>query len=397
MIICPNCNTQNQQDAKKCPNCKKKLISKKSTNAPLIAIVGATVLLISVIAIYFLSETADNSEIVQAPSLNADSTNLEQGLFTATGAGSDIHGAIHRIEDNGNVVYLFGTMHAAAPEWFPLADIVEEAMRRADVFAFEFDLTLASVSLDELATLVDLFQTGQYLQEQTLADVVSANVHAAIVRYIETYGLTYEEIYRKNPIALATELQVAVMADVFAEFGIYYDEQIGVDGYILDFAMQNARPIIGLEPIEQQIRIGSAPNQEILDRAGFTGTLDEIFYDALVDFVPRDELFTTLYDSTATHYQYKNNDIEGIIAAMDVNSDELENAFTRYTVEVLLNFRSTYYANAIANLLRTTDEPTTFFVAVGLSHVIRQGEYLTNIVEQLELLGITAEPIWNSQ
>jgi len=72
----------------------------------------------------------------------------------------------------------------------------------------------------------------------------------------------------------------------------------------------------------------------------------------------------------------------------------LENEFTRYMIEVLMNFRSTYYAERIAELLQDTDEPTTFFVAVGISHVIREGEHLTNIVEQLELRGITAEPIF---
>ena len=64
--------------------------------------------------------------------------------------------------------------------------------------------------------------------------------------------------------------------------------------------------------------------------------------------------------------------------------------------EVIGNWRSTYFANEIARLLRETGEPTTFFVAVGLSHINRSGagEGFTDIVEQLELAGFTAVPLW---
>ena len=67
-----------------------------------------------------------------------------------------------------------------------------------------------------------------------------------------------------------------------------------------------------------------------------------------------------------------------------------------YQREILMNFRSTYYAERISELLRGTEESTTFFVVVGLSHIIRSmgGEGLTDIVEQLQLQGFTPEPLW---
>lgn len=100
-------------------------------------------------------------------------------------------------------------------------------------------------------------------------------------------------------------------------------------------------------------------------------------------------------DESALYEDSLYNDLEAMIQGMEITDEALENEFTRYMVEVLMNFRSTYYAERIAGLLQDTDEPTTFFVAVGISHVIREGDHLTNIVEQLDLCGTTADQFLN--
>jgi uncharacterized protein YbaP (TraB family) len=269
-------------------------------------------------------------------------------------------------------------------------------MRRTDVFAFEVDMTFESVEFDEIMELMDLYEEGMFLpNNQTLSDVLPEDVHEKLVEHIESFGRTYEEVYRMNPIALAMDLQVEATAELFAEQGIYYDEQIGVDGYILDYAMRHEVPIIGLEPLIQQMKIGYAPDEEILNRAGFDGSLENIMSDVFTDFTSKDELLKMLrVEESVIYDDYLYNDLEFMIAGMEVSNEELENEFTRYMIEVLMNFRSTYYAERITELLQDTDEPTTYFVAVGISHVIRTGDHLTNIVEQLDLRGITAEPMF---
>lgn len=386
---CKNCGFENDRHAKHCGRCDEKF-SGKSKGLFILA-ASLFVIMIAIIVVYLTTDVFNGSNDDEVDVFDSTSD-----LFAAAGPGSDIHGAIHRIEYGDNVVYLFGTMHAATSDWFPLADVVEEAMRRADVFAFESDLTFESVELDELLALRTFYEEDRFLpDDQTLADVLPADIHESLVEHIESFGRTYEDVSRMNPIALAVELQVEVMAEIFADAGIYYDGQLGVDGYILDFAMRHDVPIIGLEPVLQQMRIGFAPNEEILNRAGFDGSLADLMYDAFIEFISRDELLEILKEEEVVIYtDYLHNDLETMIQGMKVTDEELENEFMRYMVEVLMNFRSTYYAERIAELLRDTEEPTTFFVAVGISHVIRTGDHLTNIVEQLALLGITAEPIF---
>jgi len=311
-----------------------------------------------------------------------------------TGSGSEIHGAIHRIEYGDHVVYLFGSMHAGESAWYPLADVVEDAMARADVFAFEFDFTMASYSPEEIAEIVAAMSGDHTLpDDQTLAEFLSEEVYENLVYHLPSYDVDYEDVYRQNPIALSMSIQTDVSLALFREIGI--SPTYSIDFYVLNVAMEREVPIIGLEPTMQQVRIAFTPDEEILETAGFDAfTIDEIMEASVVDFVSRDALIEALADEMNLHEYYVANDLTRINELFQPTPEMMDNAYGRYMIDVLMNFRSTYYANEIARLLQDTEEPTTFFVTVGISHVMREGEHLTNIVEQLDLLGIEAVPIF---
>ena len=163
-----------------------------------------------------------------------------------------------------------------------------------------------------------------------------------------------------------------------------------VDAYVASVAAELGMPIIGLESIEQQLNILYNPSFEVL-------------LAQIMSFLPPDEMLAELKESEEisfdeiAHY-YEQNNLYALAHgwARTMNSGP-ENIHLLYTRDMLLNWRSTYYANEIARLLQETDEPTTFFVAVGLSHVIRSwgGEEFTDIVEQLELQGFTVVSLWH--
>jgi len=311
-----------------------------------------------------------------------------------TAEGSEIHGAIHRIEYGDNVVYLFGSLHAGVPEWYPLADVVEEAMARADVFAFEFDFSMASYSPEEIAEIMGMMNGDHMLPgDQTLAELLPEEVYNDLVYHLPSYGVNYEDVYRQNPVALVMALQTDVTMELLNEAGV--SALNSVDFYVLSVALEREASIIGLEPMMQQLRIAFAPDDEVLELAGFDAfTVEEIMQDALVGFGSREALIEAMGDEMNLSEYYATNNLVRINELSQPTAETMENAYGRYMIDVLMNFRSTYYANEIARLLQDTEEPTIFFVTVGLSHVMREGEHLTNIVEQLDLLGIEAVPIF---
>ncbi|MCL2402461.1 MAG: TraB/GumN family protein [Oscillospiraceae bacterium] len=293
----------------------------------------------------------------------------------------DIHGALHRIEYGDNVVYLFGTLHGSHPEWFPLADIVEDAMARADVFALEIDISdmdMLVAVMEEMVLLPDGLTWAEFLPQEA---------YDHLVEVIASYDIPYEEVNTMNPVFLIHTIYMEFIT-LLSDLDL---SNMGVDGYVLEVATTLGRPVIGLEAAEQQLNILYNP------------PFDVVLYQ-IMHFLPPIEMLAEIMGSDDVSvddlaFMYEANDIAALIDVFTIElsiAATIDSPYGIYTRDIVMNYRSTYYANAIARLLRETDEPTTFFAAVGISHVIRAsgGEEFTDIVEQLGLLGFDVVPLW---
>jgi len=297
--------------------------------------------------------------------------------------GMDIHGAIHRIAYGDNVVYLFGSMHAVRDNWFPLADVVEDAMQRADVFATEFDMedTQGSVAaIEEVAQLPD---------GQNWSDFLPQEAYDHLIETMLAWEVPVEEVYYVNPHFLVFQLTMQ-MAQALSDVEMASD--VSVDTYVLNVALERDVPVFGLEPVEQQ--------SQILFNPPF-----EVKVAHIMSFLPPDETVALLLDDDIASLDdladaYETNDLAtlAVLFALELSEDVVgDDAWGIYMRETVMNWRSTYYANVLADFLRETEEPTTLFAVVGISHIMRSmgGAEFTDIIEQLELLGFEPEAIWS--
>jgi len=302
----------------------------------------------------------------------------------------NIYGAIHRIVYGDNVVYLFGSLHGGRDTWYPLADVVEQAMNRADVFVSEFGLA-DTAEQNEVMQAFMILPAGQ-----TWAEFLPQDAYDHMVAMAETWELNYDEVNTMHPAFLifSLEMQLALALAEDMQLGNTVGD-ISVDGYVMTRAVERDVPVLGLESIEQQARILYAPPFEVI--------LARVMYH----FMPPAEMMSAIQNSPEPSLDeladmYAANDLTALaesfavtlsLAAQEAAHEELWIAYMR---EYVMNWRSAYYAIEIARLLQETQEATTFFVVVGISHIIRgrAGAEFTDIVEQLELLGIEAVPMW---
>ena len=324
------------------------------------------------------SQPADEPAIYEND--DADET-AEEPIETAA-AGSNIHGAIHRIEYGDNVAYLFGTMHAGFDHWFPLADVVEGALRRADVVAVEVDAIGNPEAM--LAAVMEIMFLPDGL---TWAEFLTEDAYNHLVEMMPEWGLDYALVNTQNPSLLVHNLTMGFVLNITDTQACF---EFSVDNYIIDVAMSLGIPIIGMESIEQQINIVFNPPFEVMMAQImhlFSPHDEDVLYELMQgEFARIDDLA----------YFYENNDIAAINDIFSFFYYLGDCLYLMYTQEKTMDWRTTYYANGIARLLRETEEPTTFFVAVGIAHVIRSaaGEGFTDIVEQLGLMGFAAVPLW---
>ena len=296
--------------------------------------------------------------------------------------GSEITGAIHRVEYGGNVAYLFGTLHASMEHWFPLADIVEDALRRSDVVLLE----VSDVDIDTWVMLETLMKFIFLPDGQKWEEFLPNDAYEHFVALLSDWDIAYETVNTMNPVFLMYNMTLGLL---FGMADLAIDFEFSVDLYIANAAHSLGLPVLGLETEEQQMELVFNPPFEVL-------------LAMVMDFTSPDEMVIELHESEELMIDdlarlYEENDFQTIIDSWARTlGPEHDSIFIDYTREVVLNWRSTYYAEEIARLLRETEEPTTFFVAVGLSHIIRHkaGEGFTDIVQQLTLDGFTVVPIW---
>jgi len=328
-----------------------------------------------------VNPTATPAVVAVTPSDSGGDPSEPPAIPANTGSG--IHGAIHRVTYGENTAYIFGTIHGGMPDWFPLADAVEDALRRADIVLVEVD----EIGLSPEA-MMDAVMGAIFLPDGlTWVDFLPEEHYNHMVEMMDAWGVFYSDVNTMNPSYLVWQLTMSIAISLSSlDVGI----EASVDSYIASVAAQRGLPVIGLEPIEQHLDILYNPPLEVV--------LAMIMHlhppDVMVeDFLESGEL--TL-DEMA--YYYAANDFAPINESFAIIVD-FDCPYLVYMREVVMDWRSTFYANEIIRLLRETEEPTTFFAAVGLSHVIRSGahELFTDIIEQLTLAGFHPVPIWEQR
>ncbi|MCL2851886.1 MAG: TraB/GumN family protein [Defluviitaleaceae bacterium] len=278
-----------------------------------------------------------------------DERETYETVETMQAASLGIHGMISRIEHGDNVAYVFGSMHAGRAHWFPLAAVVEDAMRRADVFVFEYDM---SVNYDS-PEMVLLVMEHMFLPDGVnLADLLPPDVHAAFVENINTYDwVNYEAARAMHPFSVSQ----LVMYEVSAELGVLME--FSVDAYVYNFAARHGMPVLGLNDIAEELAIASDMPEEAMT-AFIAGISDK------ATLLAQGEILV-LADA------YEANDMTGIRGTISdgfaAYRDDPAAAFMR---DVLMHQRCVIFADEIERLLRETEEPSTFFITVGLAHII---------------------------
>jgi len=284
-----------------------------------------------------------------------------------------IHGKISRVEYNGNVAYIFGTLHHGRPHWFPLHPIVTAAMYSSDVFAFETDLTPISENPEAWA----LRQYYALLPEgMTLREYLPEDVFDSFYTNLRTWPrVSFINIAHLKP-------DQAIRSIVNASFRPYVEQSyIFVDNYIEAFALEQNKSIIPLIERLHSVSLSFFRPLEIhIYLASTFPDWNTAFY------------YFTKYPDTIAIEQYEQQDIDGIISRMHIeNADtSLEAAHMR---DVTATQRSGLFASKINQLLTETEEPTTFFVAIGIAHLTHP---YTNTLVALENYSHEIYPLWHS-
>ena len=271
-----------------------------------------------------------------------------------------IAGLLTRVVYGNNVVYLFGSMHVGAPDWFPLHPVVYQGIDRADRFLFEYDIAtdevvVASVTMQHMLaeqnTIGHLF--GELTEEEQTNFDQTIEDWLVLLKNNPPEGLPLPAAFISRGILDAiTPFTLYTVAGLLIFETVDLSQVHGVDRYIMDQAEKRNRPIAGLIPVEEEI--------------------------ALMMNVPRAAQLWLLthfpepYDLAKEAHQlaalYQAQNIEGIEQVLSAQS-MAENPLEAWLYQVVMVERSGKFADEIARLLRE-DTAQTLFVTLGIGHLI---------------------------
>jgi uncharacterized protein len=273
--------------------------------------------------------------------------------FVACSAGAEPAAGgklfLWEVKSATNSVYIFGSIHAATPDMYPLPQAVEDAYHRADRLVVEADVTDQAKAVKSLSLLM-----------YTPPDGLDKHVSPEVWKQLEATPLANEAALKTlKPAALASVLVVAAMA-------IHgYDPQAGIDVHFLNSAHAEAKQVVELESVEFQAGILGAVSDEDGDLM-LSETLKEVRSGELVREV----------DQVAAAWKAGDDESVGRLLR-EANKD----AASKRMYTKLFDERNPAMADKIAALASGTGHA---FVVIGAGHLAGD----RNVLELLKAKGL---------
>lgn len=263
-------------------------------------------------------------------------------------------------EGKENILYLFGSIHAADDSVYPLPSYIEDAYKESDGVAVEFDLIKMTDNLE-----VQVNNLAKFINKdgKNIKDIINEESYNEAVTILKNAGL-YNSLWEHyNPMMWYSLIEAASMKD--SELS----EEKGIDLHILKKAKEDKKEILELESADYQ-------------------------YEILLNL--EEELQIYILEHSISSYNQSVEDLKRLFELYKKgNKNDLENLlFNENNVsieqekfnEVLITNRNKNMAESLKNYF---EEEKNIFCTVGLAHIIGND----GIATSLEKEGYTVKQI----
>ena len=266
---------------------------------------------------------------------------------------------------DGQIMYLFGSMHVADKKLYPLPAGITNAFKSCDYLAVEADIV--AFENDEEAMMV-FIQSFMYPEGQTIADEISAELYqrarARLAELQYEWDISLEVMDNFRPAMWADLLQ-SVATQRAGLSGDY-----GLDRYFLTEAKKNGMGILEVESVAEQIDM----------MLGFSLPLQALMLEESLS------IDQNVFAQKLLYSLWKRGNAE-LIEIMSIPGEEalMDELFAEYWDAMSVK-RNLLMAETA---MRYMDEGKTVFFVVGLMHMLGDG----GIVALLRQSGYTVERV----
>ncbi|SMF90971.1 hypothetical protein SAMN05661091_5307 [Paenibacillus uliginis N3/975] len=259
-------------------------------------------------------------------------------LLVSKVTGEAARGFMWEVENNGNTVYLVGSMHIADDSFYPLRSEIEDAFVEADYLGVEIDISKAAN--EEQQKLI--MNMGMYQDGTTLKDHVSKETYAKVEGILKRNGMESNALDAFKPWVVETTISSLKSATAG------YEVAAGIDLYFIQKAVERKVPVLELESYESQLGMFD----------GFSDKLQEKNLNATLDnFDTLDDNINQMAD------MWKSGDDQQLLELTNsIGSDPEYN-------KAMLVDRNIGMADKIDGYLKS-DKKDEYFIVVGAAHYL---------------------------
>jgi len=186
-------------------------------------------------------------------------------LIASVGAQGAGRNFMWKATKGGSTMYLVGSVHLLAKDYYPLNPGLESAFKDSDRLVEEVDLAEMMATENQLNMLMQ----GMLPAGQSLETVVSKTTFDLVSKRLEGLGMPVEPLKRMKPWLLA----ITLLGMEWQKAG--FEAELGLDKHFYDLAKAAGKPVEGLETISFQIaQFDGMTNQE--QERLLTETLNEL-------------------------------------------------------------------------------------------------------------------------
>jgi len=277
---------------------------------------------------------------------------------------------LYRVSDEqGNVIWLFGSIHVGKEEYFALPDYVMDAYHSSDALAVEADIVAFE---KDMTAQVQALQKMMYTDGTDISDHISEELYDRAVTIMENAGMYYAALDYYKPVIWWSFLQSLMMMET-------PDVQIelGIDRYFLNLAKEDGTEVLEVESAEFQYDL----------MANFSEELQVFLLEDTIEICENQALAHASILVLMNLWAGGNEDtLAAYLSAEMVAEGEDEELLLEEYNNAMIVSRNQSMTEYAENALASGKE---VFICVGAAHVVGQGA----MAENLRQLGYTVELI----
>jgi uncharacterized protein YbaP (TraB family) len=250
-------------------------------------------------------------------------------------------GLLYEVTDGPARLYLFGTVHAGKPEYYPFNATVMAALKGSRYLALEADVSNQSAMVQEMT------QHATYTGGDALERHVSPSVMQKLKPVLDQYGLPVEMISTLKPWMAASLLDMFVIQEAG------YSPEFGADMMLAAAAKQMDKPIVEVESMKMQIQLFES----------FTASEQELFLSNTIDEITNGQGSVKLSETIDA---WAKGDAQALNKVFVDSVAELPPE-AKFIDKKLIKDRNASMTQRIDGFLHSG---SVYFVAVGAGHVV---------------------------